>query len=178
MPSKAYLLKLDDSYNGKMPLKYRRSDSLDIKSKCITATEIRDNLDMWCQAGSSMYGFFLEKAIPVFLKLLDGKPVFDSNLPEQVRCPLHRTNPTVRRSCDHAVLEILHRLPMTADINEGIAYKIIDRLMDLIKIENEDNDILIVKTIMDLMRHNPKVMKERVQPFLSGHHLDHVPDDG
>jgi hypothetical protein len=37
-----------------------------------------------------MYGFFLEKAIPVFLKLLDGKPVFDSNLPEQVRHPPFR----------------------------------------------------------------------------------------
>jgi transformation/transcription domain-associated protein len=75
----------------------------------------------------------------------------------------HLTRPQKLRSC---VLEILHRLPMTADITEVVAYKIIDRLMDLIKIENEDNDILIVKTIMDLMRHNQKVMKERVQPFL------------
>jgi hypothetical protein len=32
-----------------------------------------------------MYGLFLDKSIPVFLKLLDGKPVFDSNQPEQVR---------------------------------------------------------------------------------------------
>src|ERR1700760_2292641 len=38
--------------------------------------------------------------------------------------------------------------------------------MTLVRIENEDNDILIVKTIMAFLRHNQNVLKERVQPFL------------
>jgi transformation/transcription domain-associated protein len=55
---------------------------------------------------------------------------------------------------------------MTSDVTETTALQVIDKLMELIRIENEENDILIVKTVMDFMRHNPKVMTKRVQSFL------------
>jgi len=44
--------------------------------------------------------------------------------------------------------------------------KVVDKLMGLIKIENEDNDIIVVKTIMDFLRHNNKVHREKVTVFL------------
>ena len=49
---------------------------------------------------------------------------------------------------------------------EPYAAQIVDKLMSLISIENEDNDIVIVKTIMDFFRHQSNVVKDRVQPFL------------
>ncbi|KAF2663337.1 hypothetical protein BT63DRAFT_380282 [Microthyrium microscopicum] len=135
----AYLSRLDD-------------EKLDLKTRGNVATEIRDNLDVWCQSGSPLYSAFLEKSIPVLLKILDSPPVFDSTSPEQRL-----------RAC---VLDILHRLPATPDLNESITFKLVDKLMTLVRIENEDNDILIVKTLMDLLRHDSKVLKERVQAFL------------
>jgi transformation/transcription domain-associated protein len=55
---------------------------------------------------------------------------------------------------------------MTADITEQIASDVVDKLIALIPIENEDNDILIVKTVLDFLRHHSKIMKEKVQLFL------------
>src|SRR5438046_3526568 len=49
---------------------------------------------------------------------------------------------------------------------ESHAAKIVDKLMSLVKIENEDNAVLCMKTIMDFQRHQTKVLAERVQPFL------------
>jgi transformation/transcription domain-associated protein len=59
----------------------------DIKTKPTVATEIRDNLESWCQSNTPLYALFLQKAIPVFLKILDGPPVFNSTAPEQVGYP-------------------------------------------------------------------------------------------
>jgi transformation/transcription domain-associated protein len=67
----------------------------------------------------------------------------------------------------NSVLEIIHRLPMNPPKDlEPYALQIVDKLMSLINIENEDNDIVIVKTIMDFFRHQSNVVKDRVQPFL------------
>lgn len=46
----------------------------DLKVKLNIAIEIRDNIDQLC-TGSS-YHTFLEKLVPVFMKLLEGPPVF------------------------------------------------------------------------------------------------------
>lgn len=48
----------------------------DLKVKLNIAIEIRDNIDQLC-IGSSYY-IFLEKLVPVFMKLLEGPPVFMS----------------------------------------------------------------------------------------------------
>jgi transformation/transcription domain-associated protein len=52
------------------------------------------------------------------------------------------------------------------DAIEPHAAKIVDKLMSLVKIENEDNAVLCMKTIMDLQRHQVKALADRVQPFL------------
>jgi transformation/transcription domain-associated protein len=124
---------------------------IDLKTKGFLAVEIRDSIESYCQG--SQYTFFLEKFIPVFLRILDGAPVFISNSPEQRL-----------RNC---VLEILHRLPMAPiEAVEPYAAKIVDKLMSLVKTENEDNAVLCMKTIMDFQRHQTKALADRVQPFL------------
>lgn len=49
---------------------------VDLKVKLNIAIEIRDNIDQLC-TGSSYYTF-LEKLVPVFMKLLEGPPVYMS----------------------------------------------------------------------------------------------------
>ena len=39
--------------------------------------------------------------------------------------------------------------------------------MDLVRTENEENAVLCLKTIMDLLRNQPKVTDVKVQPFLN-----------
>ncbi|KAF2646609.1 hypothetical protein P280DRAFT_464812 [Massarina eburnea CBS 473.64] len=123
----------------------------DMRVKSTQAIEIRDNIETYCQG--PQYGAFLNHLVPVFLKVLDGSPVFISTSPEQRI-----------RNC---VLEILHRLPMNPpDAVEPHAAKIVDKLMSLVKIENEDNAVLCMKTIMDFSRSQTKALQDRVQPFL------------
>ena len=63
--------------------------SEDLKGKFNTATELRDNIDILCQGPA--YAIFLKKLVPVFMKLLEGPPVFTSTSWEQVR--LQRPEP-------------------------------------------------------------------------------------
>ncbi|KAL6706246.1 transcription-associated protein 1 [Coniothyrium glycines] len=123
----------------------------DLRAKGAQAIEIRDNIESYCQG--QQYSSFLNHLVPVFLKILDGNPVFISTSPEQRI-----------RNC---VLEILHRLPMNpSEAVEPHAAKIVDKLMGLVKLENEDNAVLCMKTIMDFQRHQTKALADRVQPFL------------
>ncbi|KAJ4373715.1 transcription-associated protein 1 [Didymella sp. IMI 355093] len=125
--------------------------SSDIRAKDKLVVEIRDNIENYCQG--VQYAQFMNALVPAFLKILDGNPVFISTSPEQRI-----------RNC---VLEILHRLPMNpGDAVEPHAAKIVDKLMSLVKLENEDNAVLCMKTIMDFQRHQTKALQDRVQPFL------------
>jgi hypothetical protein len=54
----------------------------DLRTKGTLATEIRDNIESYCQG--QQYSAFLNHLVPVFLKILDGAPVFISTSPEQV----------------------------------------------------------------------------------------------
>ncbi len=61
----------------------------DIKVKVSNATELRDGIEYLCQG--SLYPIFLKRLVPVFLKLLEGQPVFTNTSYEQVgydRTPL------------------------------------------------------------------------------------------
>ncbi|PSN75346.1 hypothetical protein BS50DRAFT_671522 [Corynespora cassiicola Philippines] len=123
----------------------------DLRAKGAQAIDIRDNIESYCQG--PQYSAFLNHLVPVFLKILEGEPVFISTSPDQRI-----------RNC---VLEILHRLPMNPiEAVEPHAAKIVDKLMSLVKIENEDNAVLCMKTIMDFQRHQTKALADRVQPFL------------
>ena len=53
-----------------------------------------------------------------------------------------------------------------ADALKPFAAEIVDILMDLVQIENEDNAVLCMKTIMDLERHQPEATANKIQPFL------------
>jgi transformation/transcription domain-associated protein len=44
---------------------------------------------------------------------------------------------------------------------------VVDLLINLVRIDNEENASLCVKTIMDIMRHQTKILGDKVQPFLS-----------
>ena len=65
------------------------------------------------------------------------------------------------------MLEIIHRLHPTASEIESYAGEIVDTLMHLVRVENEDNAVLCMKTIMDLERHQVAATAARVQPFLN-----------
>ena len=65
------------------------------------------------------------------------------------------------------MLETLHRLPMNhADALKPYAAGIVDVLLGLIRIENEENAVLCMKTVMDLERYQPEATAGKVQPFL------------
>ena len=49
---------------------------------------------------------------------------------------------------------------------EPYAADMVDLLMDLVRIENEENAVLCMKTIMDVERNQPKATALQVQPFL------------
>lgn len=43
----------------------------------------------------------------------------------------------------------------------------VDLLINLVRVDNEENAALCVKTVMDIMRNQTKVLQDRVQPFLN-----------
>ncbi|KAI1500909.1 FAT domain-containing protein [Biscogniauxia marginata] len=124
------------------------------KSKLEAATTLRDSLDHYTNGPN--YGLFLERAMPVFIHILNGPCVFQSTSPDQKL-----------RNC---ILEILHRLPThqtSPEPFERYAVEVVELLMHLVRNDNEDNATLCVKIISDVMRHQPKVLHEKVQPFLN-----------
>lgn len=128
------------------------SAGTDIKQRVESAGTLRDSLDHYTTG--VIYPAFLKKLVPIFVNILKGPPVFISSSGEQ--------------KLRNTILEIVHRLPSTpAEPLEPFAVELVDLLMKLIRIENEDNAILCVKTIMDIMRHQTKVMQDKVQPFIS-----------
>ncbi|KAI0167042.1 hypothetical protein GGR52DRAFT_581740 [Hypoxylon sp. FL1284] len=125
------------------------------KAKLDAATSLRDSLDHY--TNGPHYGIFLKRMMPLFIIILRGPCLFHSTSPEQKL-----------RNC---VLEILHRLPThqtqtSPEPFEPYAKEIVDILMTLVRNDNEDNATLCVKIISDIMRHQPKVLPGKVQPFL------------
>ncbi|XHF99356.1 hypothetical protein AWENTII_002862 [Aspergillus wentii] len=125
-------------------------EKLDIKVRANVAVELRDNIEPLCSGAS--YPIFLSKLWPVFKNILKGDPVF--------------TNLSFEQKLRNCVLETLHRLPMASPDVEPYAGDMVDLLMDLVRIENEENAVLCMKTIMDLERNQAKATAGRVQPFL------------
>ncbi|EXJ93628.1 transformation/transcription domain-associated protein [Capronia coronata CBS 617.96] len=124
---------------------------IDTRTKSNIATELRDSTENLCSV-SATYTKFLARLWPVFKKILEGKPDF---------------NPT---SFEHVlrnqILEILHRLQHGSAEFEPYALDVVETLMDLVRVENEDNAVLCLKTIMDIERHQPIATASKVQPFL------------
>ncbi|KAL4867062.1 hypothetical protein BDV12DRAFT_124197 [Aspergillus spectabilis] len=125
-------------------------EKLDNKIRANVAVELRDNIEHLCSGAS--YPIFLSKLWPVFKNILRGEPVF--------------TNLSLEQKLRNCVLETLHRLPMMSPDVEPYAADMVDLLMDLVRIENEENAVLCMKTIMDLERNQARATEARVQPFL------------
>ena len=123
---------------------------LETVKKANIATELRDQIETLCQPQT--YQHFLAKLWPVFKKILQGEPEFRPGVPEQ--------------ALRNQVLEIIHRLHMQSPEMEPYAAEIVDLLMELVRIENEDNAVLCMKTVMDLERHQLTATAPKVQPFL------------
>lgn len=144
-------------------------EAIDVKTKVQTITEIRDNIERWCQ--SSAYAQFLSKLMPVWLRILDGPPSFVSTSADQVRnleAPLEMNADRARQRLRNFTLEVIHRLPMSPpDALEPYASQLVDKAMALLETENEDNATICVKIIMDLLRHHVKSLHSKVQPFLN-----------
>lgn len=65
------------------------------------------------------------------------------------------------------ILDTIHRLPFVpADALEPWRTEVLTLLMNLVRIENEENAVLCMKTIMDFQRTYQKQLGEQVQPFL------------
>lgn len=124
--------------------------NLDTKVKVTVATEIRDSVESLSTPGT--YSKFLTKLWPVFKSTLQGEPVFLALSADQ--------------KLRNTILEILHRLPFNLNDIENYAVEIVDTLMQLVRVENEDNAVLCMKTIMDLLRHQASKTTDQVQPFL------------
>ncbi|RVX66256.1 hypothetical protein B0A52_10183 [Exophiala mesophila] len=124
---------------------------IDTRAKANTATEVRDSIESLCSPPAT-YAKFLSTLWPVFKKILEGKPDFSPTSFEQI--------------LRNQILEILHRLQHGPVEVEPYALEMVDTLLELVRVENEDNAVLCLKTIMDLERSQVKATSGRVQDFL------------
>ncbi|KAJ9663860.1 transcription-associated protein 1 [Neophaeococcomyces mojaviensis] len=123
----------------------------DVKQKATIASDLRDSVESLCSPAAT-YNKFLSKLWPVFKKILDGKPEFMQHSAEQI--------------LRNQILEVLHRLQHASPEIEPYAVEMIETLMALVRVENEENAVLCLKTVMDLERHQPKATEAKVLPFL------------
>jgi transformation/transcription domain-associated protein len=63
------------------------------------------------------------------------------------------------------LLEVLYRLPQN-DTLKPYATELLQLLMDLLKIENEDNAVICLKIIIELYKSYKLLLEDQVQPFL------------
>ena len=66
----------------------------------------------------------------------------------------------------NTVLETIHRLPMSSEAVRPYLAELVDLLMNLVRVENEDNAVLCMKSIMDIQRGQTEATGSKVQPFL------------
>ncbi|KAI1169286.1 FAT domain-containing protein [Nemania serpens] len=123
------------------------------KSKYEAACTLRDSLDHY--TNGPIYAPFLSRVMPLIINILRGPCIFQ--------------NTSLEQKLRHCILEILHRLPTQqapTEPFEQYAKEVVDLLVTLVRNDNEDNATLCVKIISDVMRHQPKMLHDRVQPFL------------
>ncbi|KAI1736178.1 FAT domain-containing protein [Xylaria scruposa] len=124
------------------------------KSKYEAACSLRDSLDHY--TNGPIYSHFLSRVMPLIINILRGPCIFQ--------------NTSIEQKLRHCILEILHRLPThqtPTEPFEQYAKEVVDLLMTLVRNDNEENATLCVKIISDVMRHQPKVLHDRVQQFLT-----------
>ncbi|KAL2170135.1 hypothetical protein VTG60DRAFT_5157 [Thermothelomyces hinnuleus] len=126
--------------------------------KVEAASALRDSLDHYTTGPG--YAIFLKRVMPTFITILRLPCVLQTSTPDQAHAQKLR----------NCVLEIFHRLPTAPSPPEPFepyAEEVVDLLMQLVRNDNEDNAVLSVKVISDIMRHQHKIMGNKVQAFLS-----------
>ncbi|KAI9246865.1 hypothetical protein BY458DRAFT_560504 [Sporodiniella umbellata] len=129
---------------------HRLSDSsLSPNLRVTIANELRDQVELF---QTLEYPRFLSTLLPVFIDILqNGNPVFTSGTSEQ--------------KLRNIILEIIYRLPQTEPLKE-YAHDLSAMLMQLIRVENEENAVVCAKIIIDLHRAFRSVLEDQVEPFL------------
>ncbi|CAN8095423.1 unnamed protein product [Discula destructiva] len=155
------------------------TQDLDCRVKVEAATQLRDNLENFTNLPS--YVIFLKRVMPVFFSILNGPCIFQSNSNEQVQsqhvpatkrapCPSGCVLNCMLQKLRNTILEILHRFPThpaPTEPFEAYALETVELLMRLVRNDNEENAVICVKVISDIMRHQHKVVQNKVQEFLN-----------
>ncbi|PSR77484.1 hypothetical protein BD289DRAFT_398006 [Coniella lustricola] len=135
-------------------IKRLNSPDTESRHKVEAATQLRDNLDVFVNGPS--YKIFLQKVMPMFINILNGPCVFQSNSNEQ--------------KLRNTILEIVHRFPIHPAPLEPFheyANETIELMMRLVRTDNEENAVICVKVVSDIMRNQPKIGQNKVQDFLN-----------
>ena len=122
---------------------------IELPVKLAIVTEIRDAIEI---VHSFEYSLFLSNVLHAFLSLLDSIPL--SLLAESLE---HRIR--------NIILEIIHRFPYNESLRP-FAVQLMNRLMKLLKEDNEENACIALKIMVDLHKNYTGMMEDQVQPFL------------
>ncbi|KAH8587649.1 hypothetical protein B0O99DRAFT_733099 [Bisporella sp. PMI_857] len=128
------------------------SANSDVNIRSEVATQLSDNIEHYVSGPT--YTEFLKKLVPIFINCLKGPPVFIGTSLEQKL-----------RIC---ILTILYQLPKNSPGPfELYTEDVVNLLISLVRIDNEENASLCIKIIIDIMRHQTKVLGDKLQPFLA-----------
>ncbi|KAJ2717297.1 transcription-associated protein 1 [Coemansia spiralis] len=126
-----------------------RDDRLSAKLKQTIAHELCESLEL---LQPQEYARFVAIVWPVIRDLLlKTPPVFVNTAPEQ---KLRAT-----------LLDIVQRIPHS-EVVRPIVLEVVTTLVDLVKVENEDNAVTCLKTIYELHRMYRQLLEGIAQPFL------------
>ncbi|KAH8591872.1 hypothetical protein B0O99DRAFT_690168 [Bisporella sp. PMI_857] len=131
----------------------------DAEIRIEAAIQLSNNIEHYVSGPT--YAGFLRKLVPIFINCLKGPPLF---IPTSLEQKL--------RIC---ILTILYQLPKNSPgpfelYTEDVA----DLLINLVRMDNEENASLCIKIIIDIMRYRTKVLGDKLQPFLAL--IDHMFD--
>ncbi|KAL5344771.1 transcription-associated protein 1 [Pseudogymnoascus australis] len=125
---------------------------LDIDSRIKAANQLFGDIKYY--VSGSIYPKLLKMYIPIFISFL--------------RCPPGFTSTSSEQKLRFCILQILHQLPKNPPGPfEPYAEDVAVLLISLVRLDNEENALLCIKTIIDLMRHQTKVLGDKSQQFVA-----------
>ena len=125
--------------------------SLDLQLKHTLFSELCDTLET--HHGAKEYEYFLKVMIDIFFNHLNTIPIsFISNSAEQ--------------KLRYLILDIIHRLPYNETFHP-YAVRVCDSLMELLKIDNEENGLQCMKIITSLHKSYKNYLSSKVEDYLN-----------
>ena len=120
-----------------------------IPNRLKALSEIRENMDIVQHPGE--YPKFLQNLINPMMNLLMTGPIQPNNEDQ------HKIRNTI--------LEILYRCPFTEPL-QSFARDLMQCMMQVLKVDTEDNGLLALKIITELHKAFTAIMEDFVAPFL------------